>query len=162
LGGWLSRIHNFFVFLTIPHWFSLAFAFSDPIVAALVRGGNFVGIGSIHSGISYIRRRGLLAVRIHPRGLIHDSVGEAAPYCRVAMTEPFLKLLDLLLSYEQHLQHTKYNVLNFQSESLVKMRKLAHLEGELAGIHAAIEMVETVGSGAPVSSSAHRTAGSKK
>jgi hypothetical protein len=77
------------------------------------------------------------------------------------MTEPFLRALDLLLAYEQHLQHAKYDVLNFQTESMVKTRKLAHLEGELAGIQAAIEMVEAVGTGASISSLAHSIAGSR-
>jgi capsule polysaccharide export protein KpsE/RkpR len=78
------------------------------------------------------------------------------------LTEAGLKALNLLLAYEQHLQHTKYDVLNFQSESMMKVRKLAHLEGELAGIQAAIEMVEAVSSGASVSSLDNRIAGSKK
>jgi hypothetical protein len=63
------------------------------------------------------------------------------------MTEPFLRALDLLLAYEQHLQHTKYDVLNFQSEGMVKVRNPARLEGELAGIQAAIETVEAIGAG---------------
>jgi capsule polysaccharide export protein KpsE/RkpR len=64
------------------------------------------------------------------------------------MREPFLKALNLLLAYEQHVQHAKYDVLNFRSEGMVKMRKLAHLEGELAGIQAAIETIEAIGAGA--------------
>jgi hypothetical protein len=63
------------------------------------------------------------------------------------MTEPIWRVGQLLQAYQRQLQDTKHYTLNFESEGMVKVRKLARLEGELAGVQAAIEIVDAIGTG---------------
>jgi len=61
------------------------------------------------------------------------------------MTSEFQEVIGLLHSQKRQLMDTRAHVLNFESEGPTKTRKLAQIEGELAGIETAIRIVEKVG-----------------
>ncbi|HKZ52054.1 MAG TPA: hypothetical protein VJ085_02100 [Candidatus Acidoferrales bacterium] len=60
------------------------------------------------------------------------------------MTSEFREVIQQLQSQKRQLMETRSHVLNFESEGPTKTRKLAQIEGELAGIEAAIRIVEKV------------------
>lgn len=61
------------------------------------------------------------------------------------MTSEFQEVIQHLHTQKRQLMDTRSHVLNFESEGPTKTRKLARIEGELAGIEAAIRIVEKVG-----------------
>jgi hypothetical protein len=61
------------------------------------------------------------------------------------MTAALQASIDLLQTEKRRIQDAMTYCLNFDSEGPGKIRKLAHLEGELAGIDEAIGIVESVG-----------------
>lgn len=62
------------------------------------------------------------------------------------MTSAMQEVTQLLLARRQELREDLADCLNYNSEGPTKMRKLAHLEGEIAGLEAALRLVEAVGS----------------
>jgi len=61
------------------------------------------------------------------------------------MTSAFHEVIDLLEIQKLQLRDTIAHCLNFDSEGPTKLRKLAHLEGELAGLETALGIVNAVG-----------------
>jgi len=60
------------------------------------------------------------------------------------MTSEFQEVIQLLHRQKRQLMDTRSHVLNYESEGPTKTRKLVRIEGELAGIEAAIRIVEKV------------------
>lgn len=61
------------------------------------------------------------------------------------MTSTCRDMIDLLHAEKRRVRDAISYCLNFDSEGPEKVRKLAYLEGQLAGIDVAIDIVETVG-----------------
>jgi len=62
------------------------------------------------------------------------------------MTSAFREVLDLLEKQRRQVRDALTHSLNFDSEGPTKLRKLLRLEGELAGLETALNIVETAGS----------------
>lgn len=62
------------------------------------------------------------------------------------MTSALQEVNQLLLAQRRQLQGDLTDCLNYDSEGPTKTRKLAHLEGEITGLEAALHLVEAVGS----------------
>lgn len=65
------------------------------------------------------------------------------------MNRSTLEILARLQKRKRELDETITSAMNFDSEGPTKVRKLARLEGERAGIEAAINIVETLEVRAP-------------
>ena len=66
------------------------------------------------------------------------------------MTATLQAAIHHLQREKRRIQDAKTYCLNFDSEGPEKLRKLAHFDGELAGIDEAIGVVESVGRAEPV------------
>lgn len=66
------------------------------------------------------------------------------------MTSTIRDAIDLLHAQKREVHDAMSYCLNFDSEGPEKIRKLARLEGELAGVDEAIDIVEAVGTSEPV------------